>query len=142
MKGLLRGFVRLPIGDKIFFIKALILSAFLRVYLKLFGFNHTLKLLSCFYKGANCQKHFFDIGGYRTSIELCYMFSPYLNCLAICTAHWWLLKIRGIPVNMKFGMKKQNNKLAAHAWLEYNGEPFGENNYTNKKFTAFETSIL
>nr|WP_179413758.1 lasso peptide biosynthesis B2 protein [Mucilaginibacter sp. E4BP6] len=70
------------------------------------------------------------------------LFCPYTNCLAISTAHWWLMKRRGIYVQLKFGMKKQNEKLAAHSWLEYNGIAFTKDMSINKNYIAFETAIL
>nr|NYE66031.1 hypothetical protein [Mucilaginibacter sp. E4BP6] len=39
-------------------------------------------------------------------------------------------------------MKKQNEKLAAHSWLEYNGIAFTKDMSINKNYIAFETAIL
>jgi len=143
MRRAMRRFARLPAKDKLFFINALFLAGFLRVYLNLFGFNNTIKLLSLFHTETDPEKNQIDkMERYRKSIALCYYFAPYINCLAICTAHWWLMKRQGIPVYMKFGMRKQDEKLAAHAWLEYNGEPLSPNESIKNMFAAFETSIL
>jgi hypothetical protein len=142
MSRFLPRFVRLSIRDQLFFVIAILLAAFLRIYIKFRGFNHTVKLLSLFKTVKPSERISCNLERYTKSIELCYLFSPYINCLAICTAHWWLMKRRGISVQMKFGMKKRNEKLVAHSWLEYNGEAFSEDSSKIKKYTAFETSIL
>jgi hypothetical protein len=142
MKKSLAQFLRLPAGEKAFAFNALLLGIFLRVCIKLGGFNNTIKLLSLFERQTPTATKLFDAGRYSKSIAFSYGFAPYINCLAISTAHWWLMKKRGIPVQMKFGMKKQNEKLAAHSWLEYNGITFSKDMAMNKKYTAFEAAIL
>lgn len=142
MKRLLSGFVRLSGRDQLFFLTALFLAAFLRVYIKFRGFNQAVKLLLLFNVGEPSAGNTLNLERYSKSITLSYCFSPYVNCLAICTAHWWLMKRRGTPVQMKFGMVKRNEKLTAHSWLEYNGEAFAEDINRRNRFTAFERSIL
>ena len=142
MSRFLRRFVKLSIRDQSFFVIAILFAAFLRIHIKFRGFNNTVKLLSMFNTAKPPETIFYDLERYTKSIELCYFFSPYINCLAICTAYWWLMKRRGIAVQMKFGMVKRNEKLVAHSWLEYNGEVFSEDSSKIKKYTAFETSIL
>jgi len=142
MKKRLTHFGCLPAGEKSFAFGALLLAAFLRVSIKLAGFNNTIKLLSFFEGKITAENGFSDVDYYSRSIAFSYDFAPYINCLAISTAHWWLMKKRGIEVQLKFGMKKQNEKLAAHSWLEYNGVAFSKDMVINKKYTAFETAIL
>jgi hypothetical protein len=46
-------------------------------------------------------------------------FTPWKsNCLAQGLAAWWMLKRRGLPSVLYFGVAKdENNKMIAHAWL-------------------------
>lgn len=73
---------------------------------------------------------------------LAYRLYPFINCLAICTACWLLLKQRGIRSDLKFGMRKEGNKLKAHAWLEHEGETIAQDNRFKEKYIAFSQSIL
>lgn len=73
---------------------------------------------------------------------LAYRLYPFINCLAICTACWLMLKQRGIKADLKFGMLKEGNKLKAHAWLEHDGETIAQDKRFKENYIAFPQSIL
>jgi hypothetical protein len=49
-----------------------------------------------------------------------------MSCLRQSLALQWLLGRRGIMVDLRIGVQKQTDGLAAHAWLEYHGQAIGE----------------
>lgn len=63
------------------------------------------------------------------------------KCLARSLAVWFLLKRAGIKTDLRFGMKKEDEKLLAHAWLEYRGEPLDAEADRDQGFTPFSGSI-
>ena len=38
----------------------------------------------------------------------------------------WLLSRQGVFAELHFGVRREQDKLQAHAWLEYQGQPIGE----------------
>ena len=45
-----------------------------------------------------------------------------MTCLRQALALKALLGGQGIVTNLRFGVRKENDKLLAHAWLEYEGQ--------------------
>jgi hypothetical protein len=43
------------------------------------------------------------------------------NCLEQSLVLWWLLRIRGIAAEMRFGARKEANRFEAHAWVVFHG---------------------
>ena len=134
---------RLSYPNKWLFLKGLFLAIFLRVCFKISNFKRTLAFLSRFKSGKTVvQNEGNEVKRYHHLITLTYGFGPWIvNCLSVCTAYWWLLKRRGISTDLKFGMKKEDEKLLAHAWLEYDGKSFTEEEI-EEEYTAFKEPIL
>ena len=50
-------------------------------------------------------------------------------CLPTALAAQWMLRRRGVPSRLRLGVRRDASALAAHAWLEINGEVvFGASN--------------
>ena len=49
-----------------------------------------------------------------------------ITCLRRSLVAQNLLAQQGIPVELRFGIKKDNDAFCAHAWLEYQGQAIGE----------------
>lgn len=62
------------------------------------------------------------------------------NCLARSLALWYLLQRRGIVTEVRFGVRKQEGQIAAHAWVEYGGESLEP--AAPECYQAFGTPIL
>ena len=43
------------------------------------------------------------------------------NCLEQSLALWWLLRRRGIPADLRIGVRKDAANFEAHAWVEAGG---------------------
>lgn len=52
---------------------------------------------------------------------------PYrATCLRQSLALWWLLRRRGMGVELRIGVRKDGPELRAHAWVEHEGRPLGQ----------------
>ncbi len=52
---------------------------------------------------------------------------PYrATCLCQSLALWWLLRRRGIPAELRIGVRKDGGELNAHAWVEHQGRPLND----------------
>ena len=65
----------LPAGEKFFAFSALLLAVFLRVCIKLGGFNNTIRLLSVFERKIQTRSKLFDTSSYGRSVEFSYCFA-------------------------------------------------------------------
>jgi hypothetical protein len=64
------------------------------------------------------------------------------TCLPRSLALWWLLKSQGIECDMRFGVRKNEGGLDAHAWVEYLGRPLDDSQEVHENFSAFEKKII
>lgn len=46
-------------------------------------------------------------------------FSADASCLVRSIALWWLLRRRGIPVEIRIGVRRRGERFEAHAWVEH-----------------------
>ena len=49
-----------------------------------------------------------------------------ITCLRRSLVAQRLLNQQGIPVELRFGVKKDSGRIQAHAWLEYQGQVIGD----------------
>ncbi len=60
---------------------------------------------------------------------------PTCQCLPRSIALYQHLKAAGHEVTHRFGVNKQDQKLAAHAWVEYQQQPLNEAHDLKQRFT-------
>jgi hypothetical protein len=63
------------------------------------------------------------------------------SCLAKSLTLWWLLRREGIPANLRIGIRKENEKFEAHAWVERDGAALNEPEEHHRHFTAFDEAL-
>lgn len=61
-----------------------------------------------------------------------------MSCLRQSLVLQRLLARRGISADLRFGVHKEAAGLAAHAWLEYHGEPIAQRPSTVARFVALK----
>jgi hypothetical protein len=90
-----------------------------RVWLGLCGFNKTRQHLST----PLCPNKTIDPVHLCDLIKIAAHYSPVRpNCLCRSLVGWKLLAENGIQADLVFGIRKDQQKLEAHAWLEMNGQ--------------------
>jgi hypothetical protein len=60
------------------------------------------------------------------------------NCLEQSLVLWWLLARKGIESELRFGARKEDVRLEAHAWVECCGVPLNEAADVHEQFRPFE----
>ena len=63
------------------------------------------------------------------------------RCLAQSLLLWWLLRRRGIESLLRFGQRTANGLFAAHAWVEYVGQPINADKAVSQTFFPFAEAI-
>jgi hypothetical protein len=63
------------------------------------------------------------------------------SCLAKSLTLRWLLMRQGIAADLRIGIRKENEKMAAHAWVERNGTALNEPEEHHRHYAAFEAEF-
>jgi len=63
------------------------------------------------------------------------------SCLAKSLTLWWLLMRQGIAANLRVGIRKENEKMAAHAWVERDGTALNEPEEHHRHYAAFDAEF-
>src|SRR5713101_8329822 len=63
------------------------------------------------------------------------------SCLAKSLTLWWLLERQGIAADLRIGIRKENEKMAAHAWVERNGTALNEPEDHHRHYAAFDAEF-
>jgi Transglutaminase-like superfamily len=63
------------------------------------------------------------------------------SCLARSLALWWLLGRQGITSRLRIGIRKENGKLEAHAWVEREGAALNEPEEPHRHYAAFDREL-
>lgn len=56
-------------------------------------------------------------------------------------AAWWLMRRRGLPAQLRIGVRKDDGTLRAHAWVEIRGLVLNDNAEIYRGYTAFARAI-
>jgi len=59
------------------------------------------------------------------------------TCLERSLSLWWLLARQGIATEFRIGVRKDDEKFAAHAWVERDGIAIGEPDDSHLHYAAF-----
>jgi Transglutaminase-like superfamily len=63
------------------------------------------------------------------------------SCLAKSLALWWLLERQGIASQLRIGIRKENEKFEAHAWIERDGLALNEAEEYHRHYAAFDAAF-
>jgi len=59
------------------------------------------------------------------------------TCLERSLSLWWMLARQGIATQFRIGVRKDDEKFAAHAWVERDGIAIGEPDDSHLHYAAF-----
>jgi len=60
------------------------------------------------------------------------------TCLEESLTLWFLLRKQGIPACLRIGVRTENGKFEAHAWVEHDGEALNQPEEMHRHYAAFE----
>lgn len=63
------------------------------------------------------------------------------NCLPTSLALAYLLGKKGIPTDLRVGVRKVGGVFEAHAWIEFEGQPLSDDGEVHERFLAFGQPI-
>src|SRR5271169_1141701 len=63
------------------------------------------------------------------------------SCLAKSMTLWWLLGRQGIASHLRIGIRKENEKFEAHAWVERDGAALNEPDDRHHHYAAFDAVL-
>ena len=63
------------------------------------------------------------------------------SCLAKSLTLWWLLARKGIPSHLRIGIRKQETRFEAHAWVEHRGVALNEPDEHHHHYAAFDAAF-
>ena len=63
------------------------------------------------------------------------------TCLAKSLTLWWLLGREGIASELRIGIRKENQKFEAHAWVERDGAALNEPEEHHHHYAAFDGTL-
>jgi len=63
------------------------------------------------------------------------------SCLAKSLTLWWLLGRQGISSRLRIGIRKENEKFEAHAWVERDGAALNDLDEHHHHYAAFDAAF-
>ena len=63
------------------------------------------------------------------------------SCLAKSLTLWWLLARQGISSHLRIGIRKEDEKFEAHAWVESDGIALNEPDEHHHHYAAFDAAF-
>jgi len=64
------------------------------------------------------------------------------TCLPQSLTLWWLLRRQGIESDLRFGARKEAERMEAHAWVELDGVPLNDTLDVDQRFKPFERAVI
>lgn len=63
------------------------------------------------------------------------------NCLQRSLTLWWMLRMRGIRSDLRFGTRKADGRFEAHAWIEVAGVVLNDGDDVRLRYAPFDRAI-
>ncbi|HEV2388546.1 MAG TPA: lasso peptide biosynthesis B2 protein [Candidatus Acidoferrales bacterium] len=138
-----RKFRGLPAEEKKLFLRAALLLPLVRVGLKALGLKRVAALLQSSPPPPPLGNPSDRLGEARRAARLVAIAARYAGgaCLAQALVSVWLLERRGIPADLRIGVRKSDRGLEAHAWVELLGTVLNDGQDVTERFAAFDRSF-
>lgn len=131
MSGRLRAWWALPGSERITLLRLLLVLPLVSLLLRLSGYVRTRRLVECLspiitprtadaaeLQSAERLARLAGITGRRGAVAA--------TCLRQSLLVYFLLRRRGFGPELKLGVRKQNGRFDAHAWVELQGRPLAQ----------------
>jgi hypothetical protein len=142
----LRRFSALERPAQSLFLRAIVLLPVVSLSLRWRGFRVTRATLERFLSNANSKQDNTVASGRAALVA--HMVNAadrhgwvHPSCLAKSLALWWLLGREGITSELRIGIRKENEKFEAHAWVERDGAAVNEPEEHHQHYAAFDGTL-
>jgi len=146
MRERLRRFSALERPAQKLFLRALVLLPLVTLSLRWRGFRATQAALQRFL--TNASQEFSTGPADKSTAVTAHMVNAadrhglvHPSCLAKSLTLWWLLGRQGISSHLRIGIRKENEKLEAHAWVERDGAALNEPEEHHHHYAAFDAAF-
>ena len=142
----LRRFSELEPAARNLFLRAMFLLPVVSLSLRWRGFRATQRTLQGLLSMANSEKAPVPIPE-RTALTAHLVNSAdrhglvSSSCLAKSLTLWWLLEKQGIRSDLRIGIRKEQDKFEAHAWVERGGLALNEPDDHHRHYAAFDAAF-
>ena len=131
--------------DKLLLLQAFLLLPLVALLLQTWGMRRTqsiLAWLSYHLISETSEAKFSQITKTTRIVQIAVRHSPYwTNCLRKSLVLWFLLRRQGIDSELRIGVRREQDKFEAHAWIEYEGRVLNDNQNVRQQFAMFEHPI-
>jgi hypothetical protein len=128
------------------FLRAMALLPLVALSLRWRGFRATQAALQRFLSKANPEPAFVLVS--KNAAVTAHMVNAadrhgfvHPSCLAKSLTLWWLLGRQGIASHLRIGIRKENEKFEAHAWVECDGAALNEPDEQHHHYSAFDGAL-
>jgi hypothetical protein len=128
------------------FLRAIFLLPMAALSLRWRGFRKTQAMLERFLSNKSAQQDSAEVSerptltAHMVSVADRYgVVHP--SCLAKSLTLWWLLRWQGIAADLRIGIQKENERFAAHAWVERDGVALNEPEEHHRHYAAFDAAL-
>jgi transglutaminase superfamily protein len=146
MREKLRRFSALDPAAQSLFLRAMFLLPFVSLSLRWLGFRATqaflqkLLSLTASERGSSTPAERPTVTAHLVNSADHYGFI-HASCLAKSLTLWWLLERQGIASHLRIGIRKENEKFEAHAWVERAGLALNEPEEHHRHCAAFDSAF-
>jgi len=142
----LRRFSALERPAQRLFLRALVLLPLVTLSLRWRGFRATQAALQLFLSNVSQESAAGPVG--KSTAVTAHMVNAadrhglvHPSCLAKSLALWWLLGRQGISSRLRIGIRKENEKFEAHAWVERDGAALNDLDEHHHHYAAFDAAF-
>lgn len=140
-------FLALPPAERTLLLQSAVLLPLMALGLRLYGFQRWFARLD---RSATTQSSFLNpqsslLIAKRTAalVRATTRYTPFhATCLHRSLTLWWLLRRQGIPGDLRIGVRRQDGRFEAHAWVEYQATVLNDTADVNQRFAAFDQVIV
>lgn len=139
-----RKFQRLSPGERKLFCESLALLLFVGFAIKGCGFTRSQSILAGLrrVRDAGSEEREIHISAAVRMVGAAarYSFFP-ANCLNRSLVLWCLLRRLGVDADLRIGVRKNEGRFEAHAWVEWLGKASNDSAPMGERFAAFDRRI-
>ena len=144
----LRRFQRLSAHEQWLLVQGVVLLPVVSVALRLGGFRRCQAALSRLARGKKSTGSSVSgasIERARDVVRIVQAATRHGLCRATCLEQslvlWWLLLRRGIPADLRMGVRKAERGVEAHAWVELGGVVLNDTDDVHQRYAPFDRDI-
>jgi hypothetical protein len=128
------------------FLRGALLLPLVSLSLRLRGFRSTQAMLERFFKTASTEK---DSPAQRERVALAVRMMHAAvrygigqpSCLEESLVLGWLLGRQGVVTELRIGIRKEDGKFGAHAWVELDGTALNQPDGQHQHYAAFDAAF-